>query len=140
MMKEAALFVISAGTLVYFLAPVSEDEKPKPEPVKQEQSAPVTTQVSEDDAWGYEDEGGDEDFAFGQSLLDSNTGNDSVDGAEDKPADRPAQTSQLSAEQYQRAVASASRIRRPVVTRSPEPGETGSRENPQSLAPPVDRR
>ena len=139
MLKEAAIFVVSAGTLVYFLAPVGEDEKPQPEPAGQEQVVAVATETSEDDDWGYEDEGEDDDFAFGQSLLDS-TGSDSAEEVGDPDENRPARSASRPSENYKRAVAAANRNAPRPVARTPKPGEIGSEENPRRLSPSVQRQ
>ncbi|GAB5488495.1 MAG: hypothetical protein Pars2KO_20650 [Parasphingorhabdus sp.] len=70
MMKEALLFVASTGVLIYFLSPVSQEEKAIPEKIEEPERVPKPTQ-SVDDSWGYEDEDDttDEDFVFGQPIV-----------------------------------------------------------------------
>lgn len=129
MIKAALLFVASAGVLVYFVAPVGEDEAA---PVAQEEvqkPQPVREAIDEDDEWGHDDDEGDgeEEFVFGEPMTSDdddyeedeneiNMGSE-VTSTDRAIAERPTEYAEPKSKQS-------------VDPSSPKPGKLGSASNP----------
>lgn len=136
MIKEAGLFIISAGFLVYFISP--RDEQPKPQTPKIE--APQKTASSYDadaDYWGDEaddDEGVEQEFVFGEPMtstdpVSENDDSDAYD-EDDDSSERKVASNSTAASDYEAPRAARTS---PVNSNSPKPGELGSAENPIPL-------
>ncbi|MEW4467246.1 hypothetical protein AB1K62_05370 [Parasphingorhabdus sp. JC815] len=129
MIKEAGIFIISAGFLIYFISPVQEEQKPPPVKIETKQKT-VSATSNEDDYWGGEEYGEEEDqeFVFGEPMMStepfSQTDTRNLD--EDYAStDEHVSTSPSPAS---RAVKN-----RPVHRSSPKSGELGSATNPIPL-------
>ncbi|HEY9091667.1 hypothetical protein [Parasphingorhabdus sp.] len=134
MIKKAALFVISAAFLVYFIAPVEEEQKPQPTEIKAEQK-PVSAPSKDADYWGddaYGEDSDEQEFVFGEPMMstdpiidtDEFTDNRSEDGSGDE---RETASSSTNSSQNRPSAPAKSR---PIHSSSPKPGELGSAENP----------
>jgi len=130
MLKEAGLFIISAGFLVYFISPSEEEPKPA---VAEATKKVITTPTQTTDDWGDEE---DEDFVFGEPLVYSE---DSESEAEDETLEASGVAPVVSPQPIQ-SVSRRTYRKPPVFKRSPAPGELGSRENPVVMSPSVSRR
>lgn len=130
MIKEAILFVAASGLLIYFISP--SDELPEVQPVKEEVQKTVKASAqTSNDSWDYDEddeEGGDDNFTFGDPTtdLDGNDGEISSDEVNDPYGQ------QQSGSKGTRGRAFASN-REPATSNSPRPGEKGSIENPIEL-------
>lgn len=86
MLKESILFVASTGVLIYMLVP-SNEPPAEPAAPMEERTAKPPAQTS-DDGWGYDEEDeADENFTFGEPMMDPDVGNDKTPAArEDRSA------------------------------------------------------
>ncbi len=130
MLKEAGLFVVSAGLLVYLVSPSEEEPKPV---VAEATKKANTTPTQEADDWDDEE---DEDFVFGEPLVYSE---DSESEAEDESVEELGAVPVVSPRPIQ-SVSRRTYRKAPVFKKSPAPGELGSRENPVVMSPSVSRR
>lgn len=133
MLKEAGLFIISAGFLVYFISPSEEEPKPKP-PAAEVTKKANTAPAQEADDWGDDEQ--DEDFVFGEPLVYSE---DSESEAEDEAQETLSAAPAVSPQPIQSASRRTYR-KSPVFKKSPAPGELGSRENPIDMSPSYSRQ
>lgn len=75
MLKEAALFTVSTGALIFFLFPAPAEKEAIPQEINQIEKTerverPRGSKKVIEDSWDYDDEGGlDEDFVFGQPMM-----------------------------------------------------------------------
>lgn len=132
MLKEAGLFVVSAGLLVYLVSPSEEEPKPV---VAEATKKANTTPTQEADDWDDEEDE-DEDFVFGEPLVYSE---DSESEAEDESVEELGAVPVVSPRPIQ-SVSRRTYRKAPVFKKSPAPGELGSRENPVVMSPSVSRR
>ncbi|GAA0470678.1 hypothetical protein GCM10009096_09480 [Parasphingorhabdus litoris] len=131
MIKQALLFVVSTGVLIYFVTPVADDKQNQP--TVQEASKPKpATQSTTPDYWG--DEGDDDDtenegeeFVFGQPVVYSEEEEEEEDYQPVPPASSIATNQRTS-------------VRRAAASDSPKSGRLGSKENPIDLTPPGGRQ
>ncbi|MEH6757677.1 MAG: hypothetical protein V7676_09200 [Parasphingorhabdus sp.] len=132
MIKEAGLFILSAGFLVYFISPV--DDKPKPPPSKIETPQKAVSSDEDDAAyWGDESEDeAEQEFVFGEPMTGTDPTSDDDDGHKNDEDNR---NREVAPKQKASANNGASRPERipPAHNKSPKPGELGSAENPIPL-------
>ncbi|WP_109357290.1 hypothetical protein [Sphingorhabdus sp. EL138] len=134
MIKQAILFVVSTGTLIYFIAPV-DDEKAA-EPIAEETSKTKSAvKSSASDQWSYDDDEGTEEFVFGEPLeysddADTPAGNSGeIAGTAGPTIDEPT-----------KRIARTNYISPAVYSKAPKPGGPGSKENPIDMTPPGGRK
>lgn len=135
MIKEAGLFIISAGFLVYFVSP--RDEQPKPQPPKVEAIQETVSSDQEDaDYWGGEedDEDGEQEFVFGEPMTSTNPASedDDSDSDDEDEVSREREVASKSAESSDNELSRVATNSR-VNANSPRPGELGSSVNPIPL-------
>ncbi len=132
MIKQAILFVVSTGTLIYFIAPV-DDEKAA-EPVAEETSKTKSAaKANTSDQWGYDDEGSDE-FVFGEPLAYSDD-DDAPAGNNGEVAGTPGPI----ISEPKKQIARTNYISPAVYSKAPKPGGPGSKDNPIDMTPPGGR-
>ncbi len=131
MLKEAALFTVSTGILIYFISPVSEEKKVAPEKVENVEAAPRPVK-SENDGWGYDDEDdvAEEAFVFGEPMVadgDEKYGEDEEGG---KDSDEDGWDEDSSSGQSNGIEVTQNTKSRGVHPDSPKGSERGSKDNP----------
>ncbi len=134
MMKEAAIFVVSAGALVYFITP--EEKQSNPAPVAEEKAEKAKPDpVDSDDDWDDEEEDTEDDFVFGQSMIE--TGDDADDDTSEddyKDGDSEGSRDEDETESSKRKKTVTAKVsRRPINPLSPRDGDVGSASNPKVL-------
>jgi len=127
MMKEAALFTVSTGVLIYFIAPVSEKEQATPEKVERVEAAPAQSVSDADDEWGYgdEDDSDEEEFMFDQPLSA-----DDDDAYAENEEDADEQEAVADQQESGTIEVAQNKNQRRAHPDSPQGSERGSRENP----------
>ena len=134
MIKEAILFVVATGVLIYFVTP--SDEPPETGAVSEDTQKPVIrTPKTTDDGWGYDDEEEDDDgesFVFGEPLtnLDGDYGDKSSDDELEKSSDNRDQT-----ETRETPTKPVTKSRQKFSANSPMPSEPGGVDNPIIFTP-----
>ncbi len=116
MIKEAGLFIISAGALVYFIS--TKEEEPKPKPVVVEAVKTVNASANQEpEYWGDDEDDEQDGFVFGEPVK--------YDEDNEQLVVEPSGSGQS----VQSAIGNVYQERQ-VLENSPAPGEPGSRENP----------
>lgn len=136
MIKEAGLFIISAGFLVYIIAPTSEKPEPEAQPVEIQTEAKNTSPAQQDTgSWENEEDEADTEpqFVFGEPMTGtdplSEYDNESYDDDYIKINRQVAANNESSSNGVSANLASDS----PGQSNNPRPGEPGSAENPLPL-------
>lgn len=133
MMKEAALFTVSSGVLIYFLSPVSEEPVTVPEKVEQEVKRAPSQSPPVDDSWGYEDEDEyeDEEFVFGEPLVsDDDEYDDEYDDENDQTNGELSEIVESTNSSSTQAQIAQSQKPSRSHPDSPKGNQRGSKENP----------
>lgn len=134
MIKQAVLFVASAGLLVYFVMPVDETEQNEPVVQAAADQKPVNEDNSSN-SWEAEDGAEEEESVFGEPLAYSeNERSDAeekyeIEGVVSKASNGPAIKA-----------ARKNYVSPSVYLQSPKPGGPGSKENPIDMSPPGGRQ
>jgi hypothetical protein len=135
MIKEAGLFVISAGFLVYFISPRDEQSKPQPTSAETTQRT-VSSDEEEADYWGEEkdDEHAEQEFVFGEPMTGTEPASEDgdSDSYDEDSASREREVASKSKTSSDNTSSPAVKSRR-IHSSSPKPGELGSAENPIPL-------
>ena len=138
MVKEGIIFAGSVCVLALFLVP--DDEGPRPEtapaekPIEKKQP-----QSDEDDGWDYdeseedEDEDEDSNFTFGEPLVTEDP-SDSEQYDSEVRAPEPTTPSKTKSS-TSRNLTGVVGQKAPKSSKTPQPGEPGSKENPINLSP-----
>lgn len=134
MLKEAGLFIISAGFLVYFISPSEEEPKPKPVIAETAKNANAD-QTQKSDYWD-EDDDEEDNFVFGQPVEYSEESTSETDDE----AEQETSVAPVVSPQPVRSAKRSAYKKPPVFKKSPAPGELGSRENPIVMSPAYSRR
>lgn len=134
MIKQAALFVVSTGTLIYFIMPV-DDQKPTESIAQETSQTKSTVRTSPSNQWGYDDDEGSDEFIFGEPLEYSDDA--------DTPADNNGEiagTAGPTINEPTKRIARTNYISPAVYSKAPKPGGIGSKENPIDMTPPGGRK
>ncbi|WP_108809627.1 hypothetical protein [Sphingorhabdus sp. Alg231-15] len=133
MIKKAILFVVSTGTLIYFITPVDDEKAAEPIPEETSTTKPAVD-ADASDQWSYDDDEGSDEFVFGEPLAYSDD-DDAPVGNNGEVAGAPGPT--LS--EPKRPIARTNYISPAVYSKAPKPGELGSKDNPIDMTPPSGR-
>ncbi len=132
MIKQAILFVVSTGTLIYFIMPVDDEKTAEPVAEETSKTKPTVSAVTSDQ-WSYDDEGSDE-FVFGEPLAYSDDA--------DTPAGNNGEiagTAGPTINEPTKRIARTNYVSPAVYSKAPKPGGPGSKENPIDMTPPGGR-
>jgi len=133
MIKEAGLFIISTGFLIYFISPVQKEQEPPPAKIEAKQKA-VSATNDDSDYWGeeeHDEEADGQEFVFGEPMMSTEPFGE-IDYSDSYDEESQSDDRKLESEPTPSPNVTTSRTAksRRIHSSSPKPGELGSAENP----------
>ncbi|MEP2102918.1 MAG: hypothetical protein ABJP02_05785 [Parasphingorhabdus sp.] len=134
MIKQAVLFVVSTGVLIYFIAPVDDDKSSQP--VVQKASDPKpSNQSASADSWYADSDDEEEPFVFGQPVTYSDDDESDSGNTDEKEREYQSTAGEVTGTSRKRSYAGVT-----ANSGASKSGRPGSKGNPIDLTPPGGRQ